>query len=146
MTRVSQSCLSEIEKRWQQTPESRRPWGIWISHHQPIERELAQSHTDVISAWFLSNKGIRQRNVWDYVRFRLVQSGQFWCSKTVQSEPSPVLGGIGCHEIGLASFAQVKNEPMVYLDFVFGGLDGWGCLYQVQPSGEITFDSKIWVA
>lgn len=58
---VVESCLSEIESIWRQTPDRRKPWGIWIAYHQPIHKDTDRPDTDVIFSWFLSNEGLQQR-------------------------------------------------------------------------------------
>lgn len=141
------SCLAEIQRIWQETPETRRPWGVWIAHHELIQKDADRTDTAVISAWFLSDKGIEKRNVWAYVRFRLIQSGKYWYSGILPPEPSPVFGGVRqMYEIGFASFASIEREPLVYLDYIWGGLYGAGSLYRIEHSGSITFDSQVWIS
>jgi hypothetical protein len=144
---VVESCLSEIERIWRQTPDGRKPWGVWIAYHQPIRRDADYPDTDVIFAWFLSNEGLQQRGACAYVRFRIVQSGKHWSSGIYPIAPSPVFGKVHqMNEIGLASFAAVQDEPLVYLDFLWGGTYGRGDLYRIEHCGKITLDSRIWIA
>jgi hypothetical protein len=146
---VVESCLSEVERIWRQIPEEKRPWGVWIAYHQPINKnqDSDQPDTDVISAWFLSDDGIQKRSAWSYVRFRVIQSGKFWCSRMFQAESSPVFSGVHrLHEIGLSSFAFIENEHLVYLDYLWGGNYGCGALYKIEHFGNINFDSRIWIS
>jgi hypothetical protein len=148
LTKITvESCLVEIRKIWQKLPESRQPWGVWITYHEPIPENADRADTNVIAAWFLSENGICQENVWAYIRFRTVQSGKYWCHTVSGSEASPLFGGVHQkYEIGLASFALLQETSFVYLDYVWGGTYGLGSLYRINPMGDLTFDSRIWIS
>ncbi len=139
-----QACLAEIYRIWAKSSEDSRPWGVWISYHQPILSSHHSADTDVIAAWFLSNEKIAAKSPWDYVRYRVVQSGQVWCTQTIP--PPNAIYSTGVHEIGLASFAQVEQQPIIYLDYIFGGRLGGGGYYRVSSSNQLIGKSNVWTS
>jgi hypothetical protein len=144
---IIQESLSIIRSIWQRLPDERRPWGVWISYHEPIAVSAERTDTNVISAWFLTSCGITRENPWDYVRFRVIHSSYFWCSKMSRTERSPIFGGVHeMHEIGLASFAQIDNQPLIYLGYMWGGTYGRGDRYRIDSSNKLIFDTRVWVS
>jgi hypothetical protein len=59
---IIQESLSIIRSIWQRLPDERRPWGVWISYHEPIAVS-ARTDTNVISACLFYSLERSDRNL-----------------------------------------------------------------------------------
>jgi hypothetical protein len=146
--KITAFALRRILQEWKALPKEAPPWGVWITQHAPILETITDGVTSVSPierAWFLSTKGLEQRNAWEFFRMMVIQGEQPWCSKAFK-EKSAIRSGTKMHEIGLAAFAQYRDSRNLYLETQWGGLYGAGwCIRFTDEFGE--FESKrLWIS
>lgn len=126
------ACLREIQSSWLNVGDDFRPPSVWIAAHAPVSEDCDDPQTAVCHAWYLNSQGIAPREPIDYVRFRTIHSGRWWCSSDLAPPASGVfnIGPHKTHNIGLAAFAEVQGADMLYLEYLWGGLLGRGGLYR----------------
>ena len=146
---ITKACLTEIHQAWASLTPQMRPESVWISQHEPIQADATDTRTSVVRAWLLDANGVDPRSAMDFVRFVAVHSGKN-CSSAIHPPPASGVfnnrpGSI--HTIGLASFANFQDTPMIYLGYIWGGTFGRGSKYKYWPETE-TLDciQNIWLS
>ncbi len=90
----------------------------------------------LLSAWFLTDEGIEERDPYEYARFVL-------CHQI----PGDAIWGSPYHQIGMAAFASSLNNPgLVYLEYQWGNLLGRGFWGDIGSSSNLVIKDQTWVA
>jgi hypothetical protein len=138
------TLLSIVRRRWLELEPERRPKGVWISYREPISPDIVEGiTTPVIEAWFLDERGITRRDVWEFLRFYTVHCVQPWCGRTFP-ERDPIFGRV--HEFGLATFADYRGSADIALETVWGNLHGRGWRYKINDQGRIELVGLQWLS
>ena len=148
--------LQSIVAEWEQVAERSflkewpDPWGVWIARHDPLPARAGPEwygpplHTPPCRAWFLDGRGLRERNVWEYVRFWVVQIDRPWCQRVWTWEPNPLFGRL--HEIGRAAFAAFGGPQDVYVETTWGSLWARGAQLTLDNNGQLIVARVLWIS
>lgn len=143
-----QACLDRLVALWEQLRREARPDGFWVAQHDRVD-DFERPHTHpVIAAWYADAQGLRPRTLDDFDRFRRIQTGEIWAAESARFQTRAAFlsrGRMG-HAIGIARIG-VTNEPgVIYLDYLWGGLEGQGLLFRFdEGDGLLTLESVVWI-
>jgi hypothetical protein len=135
--------LSEVKRQWRHLPPERRPQAVWIAHHEPIPPHVDRITTPLLAVWFLDQRGIKVGDVWAFLRFYSVHWVKPWCARTIR-EKDAVFGWV--HEIGLAAFAEARGTTDVYLETIWGNLNGRGGCHAIDERGGMIPVGPQWIS
>lgn len=141
------NALNKIRQEWKYVNLKDRPWGVWITQHEPIAETVTDGIlylSPITRAWFLADNEVKERNVWEFCRFITVQGVQPWCSK-LGRESTGIFSG-GTHEIGLAAFAQYEGRHDLYLEMIWGGRNGRGMRVFFTEQFDERYIKELWIA
>lgn len=133
MTARIEACLSLISEEWTSLPEASRPPDVWIAQRQSYRTERDLGEMPVSAVWHLDHDGLVRRRVGDFIRFLSIHAGAAWYRGAL-SPPRAAIFRAGTHEIGLANFAEVPTTGQIYIETIWGGLNGTGAHYRYDPS------------
>lgn len=145
--KIKRYLLGRVTREWASLPDGSRPWGVWVRYYPPVAADVTHIGVDSpfpLQAWFLGKSGLGERSVWEYQRFHVVHWKQPWCGRVLGEKSLPV--STGPHEIGRAAFAQYADDSGVYLDWIWGGLCGYGRRVRFDAGGEPVDDEALWVS
>jgi hypothetical protein len=135
--------LATVERQWRALPSKQRPKAVWIAYYDPIPPDTDRIITPLLAVWFLDERGIRTGDAWAFVRFVTVHWVQPWCTRLIP-EKDAVFGRV--HEFGLAAFAEVAGAADVYLETMWGNLNGRGGRYAIDDQGDMTPVGPMWIS
>ena len=130
---IESALLDKVVQDWQGLPASFRPWGVWIRKCPEMMPGEDQINGLLLPqrVWFLNERGLHPRNVWEWQRFYTVHFEQPWCSKFFSKEPAIVFGA---GKIGMAAFAPIAGTGRYYLETQWDGR--WGHGWEVIPGAD----------
>jgi hypothetical protein len=148
-------CIQYITDEWRKLrpvkqegqPPISPPWGVWICLHHPISARIEPAWLEtkgIRRAWFLSESGIEERNVWDYVRFFVVNFVRPWAALRVDPVKPEAFRGTLYNQIGMAHFAEFYDVDGVYVGTSWGMLYGQGCHMRVSEEGVLQVEKTLW--
>jgi hypothetical protein len=152
---VQTLCLQYIADEWRKLPSLQLrnevtippPWGVWIRLYDPISchENWIDDQTHILrQVWFLSEKGLAERDPWAYARFWTVNISMPWAAPGFHPSAG-VLGQV--HQIGLAAFAHFQETPeKVYIEMQWGNLWGRGYSMIVTPDGCLHVEATLWLS
>jgi hypothetical protein len=147
LTAVVQTMLIDrILHEWRSLPAQQQLWGVWIREYRPVvdAAEGVNVSSLPIAAWFADGHGVHKRSVWAWQRLAAVHFHSPWRSRLFQTEMSGPFGRQ--YELGLAAFAPLTDRPAVYIETVWGGLNGQGWLFELDEEQPSDTSRKVWVA
>lgn len=139
---VRTQLLELIVRKWNDEPDVNRPNTLWIAEYE--ENEGGGFLTGVVNrVWILDEEGLKRKKPEDFVRFRVIHSGEHWATGWygVRNE----IFGAGRHEIGTSGFASTRKKGNFQLEWNFGGLNGGGQSF-VLERGKLKFEKDYWVS
>jgi len=129
------AILSYIMGEWQQLPpitDAPPPRGVWILAHEPVPADTQHSFsTPVTSAWYGATEGVHERNIASVQRLRA--NTATWMGRPY-------------HRWGWVDVAPLVDEPVYYLEFMWGGLYAYGLQAAVTARGLVLTSSPLWQA
>jgi hypothetical protein len=152
---IQDLCLQYITEEWQKLnplkisndPVDLPPWAVWIRLYQPISinRQILRDPEDkLLRVWFLTERGIEERDPWEYGRFISVNFKLPWSMSTSKTDEG--VRGKRYHAIAIAAFADIVEEDKIYLDYVWGWLHGEGHQMYVNEQGLLQIEKTVWVS
>ena len=142
---VENAMLDKVVREWQDLPASFRPWGVWIRKCVAVSPGEDRINALLMPqfVWFLDERGIQPRDIWEWRRFYVVQFEQRWCSKFWAKEPVSTFGAC---QIGLAAFAPITDKESYYLETIWDGKYGHG--WEITPNigGRLLTCNELWIA
>jgi hypothetical protein len=140
------ALIYHILHEWRSLPAQQQPWGVWIREYQPVADVARGIHASSlpIAAWFADEHGVHKRSVWAWQRLATVHFHKPWGSRFFQTETSSPFGRR--YELGLAAFAPLADAAAVYIEMVWGGLNGQGWLFELDEEQRSDTSRKLWVA
>jgi hypothetical protein len=145
-------CLEYIAAEWRELkplvsrdgPTLPPPWGVWVRQYEPISPRLTVVDDRSCSlgrVWFLDERGVRERDPWEYARFIVVNWYRPWA--VGQSAPQVAIWG-PLHEIGLAAFAEYAGGDTIYRETQWGTRFGQGCEMRACLRGGLEIVRTLW--
>lgn len=108
------------------------PRGVWILAHEPVPADTTHHITTPVTAvWYGNIDGVHERSI-DSVQ-RLRANADAW-------------NGVPYHRWGWVDLAPLANEPVYYLEFIWGGRYGYGLQAAVTTAGLVLTSSHLWRA
>lgn len=143
---IKKYLLQRVQNDWFDVRDQARLWGMWISYYQPISEDVEKINRTQfpLQAWFLSQDGLFERNIWELQRLQTVHFIQPWCGK-MWGEPSNWWTK-DKENIGFSSFAQYEDSLDFYLDSTWAGLFGKGWKLKFNQKGELIEWDYLWVS
>jgi hypothetical protein len=142
------ACLDRLVALWEQLPREMRPDGFWVVQHDRVD-DFERSHTHpVIAAWYVDAQGIRPRMLDDFDRFHLIQTGSLWASESAlfQTRAAFLSRARMGHAIGIARIGMTNEPEVIYLDYLWGGLEGQGLLFRFDADDQrLTLLRVAWI-
>lgn len=136
-----------LMRDWHARDESRRPEGMWVVLHAPIETALAHAlsslhEVPITAAWFLDASGLSRQDPWSYLRFHAAHHRPLGGAlRSPFSRPRSSL----LPDIGTMGVAPCVNPPGAYFEALYGGRDGYGMLYTLTARDELAL-MDLWRA
>ena len=135
--------LKYVANEWMLLPIESKPLGIWITLHCPVENKKdIFIKTPVEKAWFLSNEGIREENIWKYWRFYTVHIQQPWCQK-LYGEKDSIFGEP--HYIASVKFADVVDTDNIQIETSWAGKLGHGVWAKIEDHCLFIIET-LWIS
>lgn len=131
-------------RKLQDKPPIPPPWGVWIRLYDPLSptaSDITNKHV-LRRVWFLTERGLQERDPWEYARFVTVTWHRPWASAGFA--PREAIWGI-LFEIGLAAFAEFSGTEEVYRETRWGSR--WGQGYRMKPDKNHTLQivETLWL-
>ncbi len=127
------ALIAHIMREWQRLQplgDAQPPRGVWILAHEPVPADTVHGiSTPMTDAWYGNAQGVHERKV-ESVR-HLRTNVDAWVRRPY-------------HRWGWVDFAPLVSEPVYYLDFVWGGLYGYGLQAAVTATGLVLTSSHLW--
>jgi hypothetical protein len=141
----TQKLLEFIQATWNELPDNLRPEKVWVCSYKPIEKDPDDFNTSIERAWFLTHRGLEERNVNEFSRFSAAHLDVPWHIGEFQSPrpSSPIFSTGHTFEFGLVSFAKHQNADSYYLQFRWGKLHGRGYVVQLE-SEKFVITQELW--
>lgn len=150
---IQKFFIDEVKKEWNSLLKSwdSRPWGVWIREYSGATENLdGFSVFDIpLNVWFLDEKGICQKEVNEFQRFVVIQTGLVFGNLGFSSFRSSIWSreSIIFHEIGLSSFAKIQgNKDKYYFDNIWGGRFGRGWSIEFDQNRIAPVWKNIWIS
>jgi hypothetical protein len=129
------AILAYIVSEWQRLrpiTDKPPPRGVWIMAHEPVPAETVHGiSTPVTNAWYGNAQGVHERDV-DSVQ-HLRTNADTWLGRPY-------------HRWGWVDVAPLVDEPVYYLEFVWGDLYAYGLQAVVTARGLVLTSSHLWRA
>ena len=144
-------CLQYITNEWRELRSDLRhdeslSWAVWIRLYNPISvgmNSVGDQVNTLMKVWFLTERGLEERDPWEYARFIMVNSYRPW---SAMSTPPQVIIWGEIHEIGLAAFAECIEQDLIYLEYQWGNLWGKGYCMKVDVEGQLQIEKRVWIS
>jgi hypothetical protein len=152
---IQHLCLQYIIDEWRKLrplqirdePPEIPPWGVWIRLYKPIpisQNDLHDTQDTLLQVWFLTERGLEERDPWEYARFIMVIGYRPW--SIMPTKPREVVWGRRYHEIALAAFAEIIEDEKLYLEIQWGRLWGRGYQMKVDEQNTLQIEETVWVS
>lgn len=142
------ACLDRLVAMWEQLPRETRPDGFWVVQHDRVD-DFERPHThSVIAAWYADAQGIRPRTLDDCDRFLRMQSDDTWAAESAhfQARAAFLSRGRMGHAIGITRIGVTTEPDVIYLDYLWGGLEGQGLLFGFDADDQrLTLLRVAWI-
>ena len=150
-TKTETLCLQYITNAWRELRSYLRhdeslSWAVWIRLYNPISvgmNSVDDYVNTLMKVWFLTERGLEERDPWEYARFIVVNSYRPWSS--MSTPPHVTIWG-KTHEIGLAAFAECIEQDLIYLEYQWGNLWGKGYRMKVDVEGQLQIEKRVWIS
>ncbi len=133
---------------WEQLPRETRPDGFWVAEHDLVDDFEHPETCAVIAAWYADALGMRRRTLDDFHRFHRIQTGAVWASESSNFLPRAAFHSRNRtgHAIGIAHVGPTNEPDVIYLDYLWGGLEGQGLLFRFdEGDGLLTLEMVVWI-
>ncbi len=138
---VQQHVLRYIAHEWTHLPVGTRPWGAWIGLFETLAPTtdciLAHPVASALrTAWFLDERGVFERDVWEFARFWAVQIERPWFGGTYgPSRPKP--SADDDLPLRRATFALIEGESAIHVETMWAPLYGAGQRVILNTRGQV---------
>ena len=133
---MTRQILVKIRSEWRQVPEEYGPWGFWVREYASISADADSVDFEAVPerVWFFDRRGMRQENVWSWMRSVAVGS---LAGYTLSVPLSP---------IGITALASYEGSDDYYIEVLWGGR--WGEAWRVGwgSTGQMLIKNNLWKA
>lgn len=137
-TAQEKQLLTVIKLEWRSLSDIYRSFGVWVRRYaaMPSEAEYVDPRSFPEAVWFLDENGLKQENVWKWVRFVTMRDFAL----------SNYDAGRRTFSIGLVALAPYAEEERCYMETIWGNRWGMGSQVRFHSDGRAYRAERLWVS